>query len=97
MANQIGGNTYWVEESGEEITSTVYVTKIVFTSTGTASLLLQNRAPANTTILQLEDQSNSPTRVFDFTQAPLVFQDGIKVTASDCTATIVFRRDGATK
>jgi hypothetical protein len=91
------GNTYYIDATGEEVTSTVRVVGVLFTpEAATAVLVLKDRTPANNIKLEFKSFSgNETTQLYSFKELPVVFQSGIKVTTvTDCTATLILSEGG---
>ena len=97
MANAINGNSVYVDTTGALDISkpqNVKVTGVILTATAaSAQLVLQDNASTAVNKLDVRVATDESSQFFDFSMTPIVFPNGIKVSAlTNALATIIFTR-----
>lgn len=99
MANAVNGNTIYIDTGASSVTDSknVVLKSVVLTGTGGhATLVLQNNNPDVKVNKLVVKTANDTTLQLRFDEAPISFPDGIYVlTATNCQATLVLTRTGA--
>ena len=99
MANVVSGNSVFIDSVGalnisdKEGVGLIYAT--VSSTAGAASITIKDigkgGSPFDKVILNVKDADD--TKQFDWSRRPMIFSNGIEVTAiTGCTATLVFTR-----
>lgn len=101
MALTRNGNTLYIP-SGETNTdyvptsnTTLLVSYILLSCEATHGTLVLYNGGGSVLKLHLHGENATATSMYDFTDDPLIFPNGLRATSTDCTATIVFRQAGA--
>lgn len=96
MANAVTGNKIYVDSTGELTTTRTKVAYILFTPDDANDEMILKETASGATCLHLRGSTAKQTVQYDFTDVPLVFQQGIYVSAltSNAKATLITTSGG---
>jgi hypothetical protein len=93
VANATAGNSSYIDTAGVVgATTNAKVSYVIVTSSAAGGLItLQDNAGTPVTKVTFKVATDEETKVFDFSQNPIVFPNGVKAsTVTDCVATVVY-------
>ena len=93
MANAHAGNSSYVDTAGVlRSASNTSVAYVIVTSSAAGGLItLQDNAGTPVDKVTFKVATDEETKVFDFSNTPIVFPNGVKAsTVTDCVATVVY-------
>lgn len=90
MASIRNGNTYYIDDTTALTAANVKVTKITVTATSANAILNLQDVTTGANKINLRVATSGTTEVFDFSDDPLLFPNGISPnTVTNCNATCV--------
>lgn len=97
MANVRSGNTHYIDSTGtltaDKNDKVAYV--VLTASSANAVILLTDAGSGTRSKIDLRVATAGTTQVFDFSEVPLVFSNGVRVgTLTNAVATIVYTKGG---
>jgi hypothetical protein len=89
MANVVNGNTLYIDSTGTAVTQKdVFITHVTLTATSASAVLLLRDLTTAANKADLRVATSGATEVFDFSDNPMRFPNGIVVqTLTNCVAT----------
>lgn len=96
MANELNGNSYYVNATGTLESPRTLVGVLLQGSGGVALLELDTASPGTDPIKMSLTAPSGETVLFDFSYCPVFFPNGVVVrTATNVKATLIFKNQGA--
>lgn len=96
MANAITGNKIFLDATGAVTTTRTKISHIIFTPDAANDTLILRETSGGANCVKLQGATAKTTLMFDFSDCPLVFNNGIYVQTltSGATATLVTTQAG---
>jgi hypothetical protein len=95
MANATNGNTIYIDTTGDVTTKKNVRVPYVTVSASSANAVLLLSDPDGTNKIDLRVAAAGETQLFDFSEQPLLFPNGIKAeTVTNAIATVVYSIGG---